>query len=213
MTSHRLLSISSPRRHRLLAAVALVSYVFCVVGYPVPVLSVARHDATPYPCQDHACGCESAAQCWESCCCFTPAERLAWARRHGVALPAAVAARLAESAAEQHEHASQSCCREAHDDHEHHDAAGSCGHCSGGSCGDDHPAAADHDQAGVRWINAVAAQKCQGLTTLWLSSGANLPVEIRTLWEYDWSPAGSVVATCDQFISHATSPPVPPPRV
>jgi len=40
---------------------------------------------------DKPCGCATAEQCFASCCCHTPAQRLAWARAHRVA-PAVVAA-------------------------------------------------------------------------------------------------------------------------
>ncbi len=119
MTAHRLLSFTSPRRHRLFAGTALVAYVFAVVGYPVPVISGPRDGAMAYPCQHHLCGCQSAAECWENCCCYTPQQRLAWAREHGVAIPAAVAARLAVAVAEEHQHAAKSCCQIEHHDHDH----------------------------------------------------------------------------------------------
>lgn len=44
----------------------------------------------PYPCQDHGCGCASAHECWNACCCYTPHQRLAWAIRNGVAPPPSV---------------------------------------------------------------------------------------------------------------------------
>lgn len=46
--------------------------------------------SSPYPCQDHACGCASAHECWTECCCHTEHERLVWAIEHGVLPPAGV---------------------------------------------------------------------------------------------------------------------------
>lgn len=43
-----------------------------------------------YPCEDHACGCISAHECWTHCCCHTPHQRLVWAITHGVKPPADV---------------------------------------------------------------------------------------------------------------------------
>ena len=40
-----------------------------------------------FPCMDCPCGCNSAEQCWRSCCCHTLAERMDWAREHGVRPP------------------------------------------------------------------------------------------------------------------------------
>jgi hypothetical protein len=215
MFSHRTLSFTSRPRRRLFAGLALLAYTMCLVGYPVHRTG-SQDRSTPFPCQDHACGCNSAAQCWDNCCCFSPAERLAWAREHGVRIPTAVATRLAEEAAEatEHLHAAKSCCRETHDAHAAADTP--CGSCSQETACDAHSAdaAADHHEStgGIRWINAIAAQKCQGLTTLWLLTGASLPVEIKSLWEFDWTPAGSAVVASANSISHAWAPPVPPPR-
>jgi hypothetical protein len=43
--------------------------------------------AERYPCVSCACGCATARQCWTSCCCHTPEERLAWAIGNGVNPP------------------------------------------------------------------------------------------------------------------------------
>lgn len=43
-----------------------------------------------YPCEDHACGCISARECWTHCCCHTEHQRLLWAITHGVKPPADV---------------------------------------------------------------------------------------------------------------------------
>src|SRR5690606_37334194 len=42
-------------------------------------------------------GCHDADQCWQSCCCHSLAERVAWARAHGASIPADVLATLARS--------------------------------------------------------------------------------------------------------------------
>ncbi len=57
-------------------------------GIPLPLPSNAQQQAEAFPCAANACGCDSAARCWQSCCCHTLAERIAWARRHGVRPPA-----------------------------------------------------------------------------------------------------------------------------
>ena len=44
---------------------------------------VAAKDRTkPFPCMNKPCGCLSAKQCFQKCCCHTPAETLAWAEQH-----------------------------------------------------------------------------------------------------------------------------------
>jgi hypothetical protein len=72
----------------------LAAVTVCAVGIPLPG-GFARTSAERYPCQGHACGCVDAAQCWHSCCCYSPAEKLAWAKRQGVIPPRSVMA-LAE---------------------------------------------------------------------------------------------------------------------
>ena len=44
---------------------------------------IASKDRTkPFPCMNKPCGCLSAKQCFQKCCCHTPAETLAWAEQH-----------------------------------------------------------------------------------------------------------------------------------
>lgn len=51
-------------------------------------VGAAHAPAERYPCESCACACASARECWTSCCCFSPARRLAWARRNGISPPA-----------------------------------------------------------------------------------------------------------------------------
>ena len=94
MFSRRMLSLSSLAGRRIVTGLALVAYVASTTGYPLPLPAGDQDTSTPYPCQGHACGCQSAAQCWDNCCCYSPAERLAWIRSHDVALPATTVAAL-----------------------------------------------------------------------------------------------------------------------
>src|SRR5262245_54123869 len=98
------------RLRRVVSLVALAAYLVGAVGVPLPAY-VHKDDDTPFPCQDHACGCANAEQCWGECCCFTPSQRLAWAREHHVTLPArylaAVSAAEAQETCRTH---SGSCC-------------------------------------------------------------------------------------------------------
>lgn len=86
---------------RLRAALALlvaIAFVFANTGVlpstqwlsQVTGANLARLAGQRYPCEDHACGCSSAHECWTNCCCYTHHERLVWALRNGVAPPADV---------------------------------------------------------------------------------------------------------------------------
>src|SRR5207253_1836141 len=72
---------------RLCAAIALLSYLTAIIGVPLPSLQ-GKDRSRPFPCQDHACGCRTAEQCWRHCCCFTPEEKWTWAQAHQVEPPA-----------------------------------------------------------------------------------------------------------------------------
>ena len=50
-------------------------------------LPSAKDLSEPYPCQDSACGCKTAEQCWTSCCCHSPKERGDWAKKKGIKPP------------------------------------------------------------------------------------------------------------------------------
>lgn len=51
---------------------------------------VEKDRSRPFPCAHRVCGCRSAEQCWKKCCCFTDAQKVAWADAQGVELPAFV---------------------------------------------------------------------------------------------------------------------------
>jgi len=103
MRFHRLI-------HRITHWLVILGYALVASGLPLPVArwpAVApgaaagqqqveqrlsgKDRSQPFPCMDKPCGCATAEQCFASCCCHTPAQRLAWARAQRVA-PAVVAA-------------------------------------------------------------------------------------------------------------------------
>lgn len=79
---------------RVIAAAMLAAYLACSLGVlPSPALIsrwLGHAISEPFPCQDHGCGCASAHECWNNCCCYTPHQRLVWAIRRGVKPPASV---------------------------------------------------------------------------------------------------------------------------
>lgn len=80
-------------RWRAVSVLLLAAYVPLAVGVPLPLGKEPQKTGELFPCSGCGCGCSSAEQCWRSCCCHTFAERMAWARKHGVRPPAyAVAA-------------------------------------------------------------------------------------------------------------------------
>ena len=82
----------SLRKNNSFARKAVALLVLCGVLFataPIPIGWKPKSSASdePFPCQDCHCGCLTPEQCWTSCCCYTPEERLAWAEEHGVEPP------------------------------------------------------------------------------------------------------------------------------
>lgn len=75
----------TPRRWA--CALLASAYAFAAAGIPLPAATSKKTDEL-FPCATCGCGCDSAQSCWQSCCCHTLAERLAWAAKNGVTPPA-----------------------------------------------------------------------------------------------------------------------------
>ncbi len=178
------------------------------VGVPCPSPPRAKDRSKPFPCQNHGCGCSSAEHCWKSCCCMTLAEKLAWARAHGVQPPKDIALAL--------EGAPRSCC-------EHKVAWSQCcgsSRCSLPSGGT--PSRADaicsaqstaaEDAFGVTWVSGIRAQKCRGLTMDLVLAGPCL-VRTELVSAASCEPSQWLVVPEDRHWTSITlSPDAPPPR-
>ncbi|MCA9160728.1 MAG: hypothetical protein KDA72_20495 [Planctomycetales bacterium] len=83
----------SLRKNNSFARKAVSLLVLCGVllaTAPIPIgwkPKSTTASSEPFPCQDCHCGCLTPEQCWTSCCCYTPEERLAWAIENGVEPP------------------------------------------------------------------------------------------------------------------------------
>jgi hypothetical protein len=176
-------------RHRIGAAVALFAYLAAAIGLPLPATSVARKDRSqPFPCQDHVCGCQTAEECWASCCCFSPEERWAWAAAHNVQPPeyaerpavqgwrtTRLRDREGETAATDstcygHKHAAHgSCCSKT-------ESAQSPTCCHRDSAAEESSAtfAPTDKPLAVHWALGMSRLRCKGLTVLWVGNGAVL---------------------------------------
>lgn len=72
------------------AVALLVLFAVCAAAIPIPLGVIYRQpkdSSQPFPCQHCSCGCKNAEQCWINCCCFTPSQKLAWAKANGVTPP------------------------------------------------------------------------------------------------------------------------------
>ncbi len=151
---------------RVVAAATLLAFLVSAVGVPVPhAVGEAKDRSTPFPCMDRPCGCQSARQCWTSCCCTTLAERISWAQARGMAIPDYVA--IPAQAAEAEAKRAGGCC------------GGKAKPAAGPSCCQ---SAAEPVCCGkapkppkTKPIAGWMARQCRGMDTAWASLGAALP--------------------------------------
>jgi len=181
----------------MLRVVCLVSYLAATIGMPMPARKGKLYD-DPYPCQDSPCGCQSARECWTSCRCYSPAERVRWAVHRGVTVPDYAVLPPAEELAR---------ILEEEPSTEVAEAGGECGCCSKHEHDSDHAA-----KPAVRIALASAIAKCRGMS---LDSAPSIDVGLPPLAVSPETlvPRGFVIAVPNvRPGSFETPPPSPPPR-
>lgn len=200
---------------KLVAGGLLLVWATLSLDLPLPQPASEKDLSQPYPCMHRACGCRSAAECWKGCCCFTPAERLAWAKARGVKVPAQLVA-AAERDAKAHRAVPQrSCCRTAATARQ-----GFCGElppstCLKQSCGQRPQVSAGRagPEKTARFVLLKDALRCQGHRWRTLVSSTVIVVEDLTIaLDLRPLPQGRVAVARELPIARGDSPPVPPPR-
>jgi hypothetical protein len=200
---------------RAIAAAALAAYLLATFGVPVPRRFV-KFDGVPFPCQDHACGCHTAAQCWEHCCCYSPSQKLAWCHQHGIEPPAQLRAEIAaeppapvdgvathaKSCCAGHEHQVAIVHRDSHDEH----GDGACSDCAASKNADD-------GVGGFVMVMGPLVRQCRAMVDLWCHSGAVSPPPAAIGWTFEWIVVGSVAPFAVLPNSDHLAPPLPPPRL
>lgn len=78
------------RVSRIIGLILLLS--ICAMTLPLPMMvpigpSPEKETSESFPCQNRPCGCRSAEQCWKKCCCFSNAQKVAWAKANNVEIP------------------------------------------------------------------------------------------------------------------------------
>jgi hypothetical protein len=196
--------------YRLSVLGVCIAYLLAALEIPLPVF-VHKDSSQPFPCQDHACGCQTAEQCWSHCCCFTPDERWAWATAHNVEPPA-----YAEKPAEKPTTRGWNTLKLR--DRDNGTTTKSC-------CGACQPAAPARETRGANatplapafaagWsLTTMAAWRCQGYSTLWVSGGAVLPVFPLAAWLPDCPPAARICLPSEHADKVPSAPLDPPPRL
>lgn len=173
---------------RITSFVLLVGY--CASHVPLPVSSLAdKSSALPFPCQHHSCGCRTAEQCWRQCCCFTQAQKIAWANAHQVTPPKLVAT--------SDESPRRACC----------DAKAKA-KAKEKEKGKQTPA---DDAKATTYVVMIQSQQCQGKHTVWkFTSWVTLPTP-RASWQTN-SRVDVVTEFSPPAVRRSYPPPVPPPR-
>lgn len=187
--------IHSPAR-AVAAGVLAVCHLFAACGVPLPVSPTTRKDVSrPYPCMNRPCGCGTYEECWAGdCCCFTLAEKVAWARANGIEPPVT-------SAAEPTCAAEPDACELCHPKPKRK-AAEACPLC-------EKPTAV---AAGLRWVVGVFAQKCHGEPAGGFAHlpPAVLPEPIAPLWVVGRDPFRTPKSV--RADARVEAPASPPPR-
>jgi hypothetical protein len=195
-------SLRPPVARRVLAALAAAGYVATIIGYPQAAPRSAKAGSEAFPCQNHACGCTTAEECWGDCCCFTPGERIAWVARRHVKPPKELTIDVSPRVAQRGSCDSHAACRDRECEPANESGAAKSRSC----CAKPAPA-----KAKIRWTAAVRARGCRGLATDWVvfnSPIAPPPVKIA------WRPAEGTIDSIAEFVLAAPevayAPPTPP---
>jgi len=198
--------------HSLITVVLLVSVSASWCPLPLSVVSlIDKCQSQAYPCRNRPCGCGSAEQCWRQCCCFTNAEKMAWAQANGVQPPAyvaqaaqaelticAVESEAADDQVKRHRPSEQrKCCESSGCDREQRSGE---------------ITESDKKQTSGRFVSVVEMLKCRGLVLFWNSLSSAVMTEVQML-KFPIDTDRWDVPRSDSTESILADPPEPPPRL
>ena len=178
---------------RLTAILLLVVAVWTLfpISLQVSGASTGKDGSVPFPCQNRPCGCKTATQCWKKCCCFTNAQKVAWANSHRVSLPDYVVEAARQETGETV--AVTTCCLR----------------------GAGHTDTASREQpARRRWEITLQAPQCSGIDSSLVGLPICLPPVPRVCVEAPEPARDSFVAfDASCLIPAGREPPTPPPKI
>jgi hypothetical protein len=179
---------------RLVSLSVLVGIVCSMAPLAVGQQSV-KDLSEPFPCQHRACGCRSASQCWKRCCCFSTAQKLAWARINQVQPPDSVVA-AARTEEPRQARKSSGCC--------HKGASGKQATAA--------PASDPTGQDSTIYVVAFLAHQCQGHHWYWNALPWTILPAISVMERTRQQAQSKLELTSEKRLILNQQPPVPPPR-
>ena len=208
----------------------LLGQVLWVTGIPGSWLGIhlLKDRRVPFPCMDRPCGCRNADDCWQHCCCFSPAEHVAWSRQHGLSIPMgattdqteSVGSRASSAPCHRREHSICAQCSVSPDDSADSccpSAAEQCPACRSSEPANEGSAGLHAErhrsQTAYCWYHPVLAQRCRGeLTVSWLQLLALPPKPDAEPWLETPFPEDTI--SLKQYVRSRCYrvPPDPPPR-
>lgn len=182
----------SPRRLTALLLLVVASWMLFPLSLQFSPADKGKDAAVPFPCQNRPCGCKTADQCWKKCCCFTNAQKVAWANSHGVKVPSYVV-QAAQTESDKKPLAKACCQREQ-------------------GCGDATKPAKQSPRS--RWTIALDELKCSGIDTSVVGFPVCLPpvAAIRVVSPHR-DQAAVVQFENRELIPLWREPPTPPPKI
>ncbi len=192
---------------KLVASGCLFSYLMVAVGFPYSA-PVSSSNGERFACQSLACGCQTAEQC-RVCGCFTTEERQYWERANQVKPKECCGGPDCDVCNGK----AESCCKTAAPSPEEPKSF-----CSGASraetksCCDTKPAK-PAPTIELRWGRVLAALKCQGLGTQWVSLGAAPLPEPRYTFTTAFNLVDFVGPRQELAFVISSTPPARPPRL
>jgi hypothetical protein len=195
--------IRTRRLRRPLAWLLIAQQLVAGAGISLPCPIALARSNERYPCEHCGCGCQSAAQCWTHCTCYTYQEKVAWAQKNGVAAPEfSVAAAEREAACpERLACPRHRCQRVAQTAEPSHDAR---------HRKDKQAKNGSRLPRGITWLSAL---RCRGLTQQWLAPRTNWSGDRHVELDLVFLPLGHV--QWQPFLKSFFSPlppPTPPPN-
>ncbi len=210
MISRKSTFCASQTARRLISLALLLSVCFSIVPLPVavnaPTADAGKDRSEPFPCQDRPCGCRSAEQCRQHCCCFNREQKIAWARKNRIdvsrlvpnATPAEIQVCDVTTAKR-----GKTCCQN-----------------STGPAADAHTTCSAKNSAPLtseaetrtKFVIGIFADSCRGLTFGWNTLPWGVPAESEPVPVAHLPLIPLQIAEVRLPLTPGISPAVPPPR-